>query len=110
MRAKVWMTGFLAMVLLFVLPVSGLVFAGDLDDGISKYKDEAISADDQATKTDTNINFIVLDAIATSQKRQKEGNANTNFNDGSGDNNENSVVVGPGSNVDKVINVNVGRP
>ena len=83
------------------------VFAGDLDDGISKYKDEPISADDEALKTSPNINFIVLEAISSSQKKRKsgEGGRISNFDDGTGDNNENSIVVGPGSDVREVTNV-----
>ena len=103
MIARVFITGVLALIVLFFLPVSDLVYAGDLDDGISKYSDESISSDDQALKTDTNINFIVLEAISSSQKKNKT--STTNFNDGSGDNNENSVVVGPGSQVGDVTNV-----
>jgi len=80
-----------------------------LDDGISKYTDEAISGDDQALKPDTNINFIVLEAISNSQKSQKQGDSNSNFNDGSGDSNENSIVFGPGAKADKVINVVIQR-
>ncbi len=109
MTAKVCITGVLAMMVLCFLPVSNLVYAQDLDDGISKYTDEAISGDDQALKPDTNINFIVLDAISTSQKSRKQGNSNSNFNDGSGDNNQNSIVLAPGAKADKVINVNVQR-
>ncbi len=85
--------------------MGNLVLGGDLDDGISKYKDDSISANDQVGKTDTNINFIILESMAEAQKRQKAGDKNANFNDGSGDNNENSVVVESGAQVDKVINI-----
>jgi len=107
MTARVYITGLLAMVVLFFLGVSNLVYAQDMDDGISKFTDESISGDDQALKPDTNINFIVLEAISTSQKGQ--GDSNSNFNDGSGDNNENSIVFGPGAKADKVINVVIER-
>ena len=103
MTVRLCITGVLAMMVLFFLPISDLVYAGDLDDGISKYKDESISGDDQALKTDKNINFIVLEAISSSQKKGKS--ATSNFNDGSGDNNENSIVVGPGTQVGDVTNV-----
>lgn len=97
-------TGFAVLGLTWMLAGSP-VYAGDLDDGISKYTDESISADDQALKTDKNINFIVLEAISRSQTKGKQGDQNTNFNDGSGDDNENSIVVGPGTQTGDIINV-----
>ncbi len=95
--------GTIVILMLCFLPVSNVVYSGDLDDGISEYRDESIRADDAALKTDKNINFIVLEAISNSQKKNKS--ATSNFNDGSGDNNENSVVVGPGTQVGDVTNV-----
>ena len=99
---------FPAMVMSF-LSVGERVFAGDLDDGISKYTDESISADDQALKADTNINFIVLKAQAQAQMRKKAGDKNANFNDGSGDQNENSVIVGPGTQTGDIYNIIVEK-
>ncbi len=95
-----------AMVMSLIVP--GLVFAGDLDDGISKYTDESIAADDTMGKPGTNINFIVLDAMAQAKAKQKKGgkgDKTSNFNDGSGDNNENSVVIGPGTQTGNIYNV-----
>ena len=96
-------TGVLVIMALCFLPISNIVYSGDLDDGISEYKDESIRGDDAALKTDKNVNFIVLEAISNSQKKNKS--ATSNFNDGSGDNNENSIVVGPGTQVGDVTNV-----
>ena len=95
MTARVCITGVLAMIVLFVLPVSDYVYAGDLDDGISKYTEESISGDDQALQTDTNINFIILEAISNEKKQQEK--CKKNSNDGSCDNNENSVIIGAGA-------------
>lgn len=100
-----WLIIILAALIIPALSAGSFVLASDLDDGISKFTDESIDADDKMGKPDTNVNFIVLDSMAEAQKRQKAGDKNANFNDGSGDNNENSVVVESGSQVDKVINV-----
>ncbi len=103
MTIKKFSAGIFVMMMLSVLSLSNIGYSGDLDDGISEYKDESIRGDDAALKTDKNINFIVLEAISNSQKKNKS--ATSNFNDGSGDNNENSVVVGPGTQVGDVTNV-----
>lgn len=123
----------LALTVLINLTVSISVRAGDMDDGISKYTDENIAADDNLGSKDTNISFIVTDAIAKSKMwehtAQKEDEANEvetgkdgeddkdtkksrdkkknriNYNDGTDESNENSIVIGAGSQVDKVINV-----
>ncbi len=76
--------------------------AGELDDGISTYTDEKIKDDDQALKPDTNMSFIIQDAISASKKSKKDS---SNFNDGSGENNQNSIIVGPGTQTGDVINV-----
>jgi hypothetical protein len=103
-----WMI-IMALSAFLVLNPGNLVYADDLDDGISKYSDESISGDADMGQADTNINFIVLDALAEAKKRQKSGNENANFNDGSGDSNQNSVVVGPGSDVKEIYNINLGQ-
>ena len=110
MNYKSLIIGVAAITAVTLLSGGNFVQADDLDDGISKYKDESIAADDTAGKTDTNINFIVMEAMTEAKKRQKAGDENANFNDGSGDSNQNSVVVGQGAQVDKVININVGNP
>ena len=104
MRNK-WLIIILAVLIVPAFGIVSLSFGGDLDDGISKYKDDSISANDKIGKTETNVNFIVLESMAEAQKRQKAGDKNANFNDGSGDSNENSIVIESGANVDKVINV-----
>jgi hypothetical protein len=109
MKYKTFMTVVMAVAAVTLLSVGNFALAGDLDDGISKYTDEGISGDAEMGKTDTNINFIVLESMAEAKKRQKSGDQNSNFNDGSGDNNQNSVVVGQGAQVDKVININVNK-
>ncbi|NOS77766.1 MAG: hypothetical protein HOP35_07445 [Nitrospira sp.] len=88
-----------------VLPFPGnghFVFAGDLDDGLSTYTEEPISADDEALKADKNINFVVQQAKT---KAQKKNDKNTNFKDGGGDQNQNSIVVGAGAQTGDIINV-----
>jgi hypothetical protein len=104
------------MVLLCVLIVpfmgAGICFGGsDLDDGISKFTDESISQDDKIGKSDTNVNFIILNAIATAKAKQKKGDtAASNYNDGSGDNNENSVVIGAGTTgIREIYNINISQ-
>lgn len=123
----------LGLAALIVLAAALQVHAGDLDDGISKYTDESIAGDDNLGGKDTNISFIVTDAIAkskmwehtaqkedavndagtgedgenseTTQKSSKKSKNRINYNDGADENNENSIVIGAGSQVDKVINV-----
>ena len=108
MRNK-WLIIILAAVIVPALGIGSFVLGSDLDDGISKYKDDSISANDKVGKTDTNINFIILESMAEAQKRQKAGDKNANFNDGSGDNNQNSVVCEVGAKCD-VVNIVVGSP
>lgn len=90
MKNRLFMMMFCAMMVGVFLAGGASVRAGDLDDGISKYKDESISADDEATKTDKNISFIVQKAISSGQKKRQASG---------GDDNENSIVVGEGANV-----------
>ncbi len=78
--------------------------AGELDDGISTYRDDPIKDDDQALKPDTNLNFIIQDAISASKSGRNDRDS-TNFNDGNSENNQNSIVVGPGTQTGDVINV-----
>ncbi len=106
MLVRGYLSGVVVLMALSFLPVSNVVYSSDLDDGISKYRDEAIRGEDQALKTDKNINFIVLEAISNAKKNKES--STSNFNNGEGDNNENSIVVGPGSQVGDVINVIVG--
>ena len=109
MKFKTFITVVMAVAAVTLLSGGNFALGSDLDDGISKYSDEGISGDAKMGKTDTNINFIVLESMAEAKQRQKAGDENANFNDGSGDNNENSVVVGSGSQVDKVINININK-
>jgi hypothetical protein len=106
----------LLMVLLAGMEMGArIVYADDFSDGMGEYTEDAISADDSiGGNKATNINYIVVDALGKSMsKREKDGsdkgtskgNSVSNLNDGSGDNNQNSVVVGPGSNVDKIYNI-----
>ncbi len=75
--------------------------ASDLDDGISKYTDESISADDEMGKPDKNIKFIIENSKSQAKVAEKStgGSNNTTTGSNSGDNNRNSVVMGAGSNV-----------
>ena len=110
MKYKTLITVVMAFAAVTLLSGGNFALGSDLDDGISKFKDESIGGDSKMGKADTNINFIVLESMAEAKARQKAGDENANFNDGSGDSNENSVVVGSGAQVDKVININVGNP
>jgi hypothetical protein len=99
---------------IFLLLAGGTILlqAADTDDGISEYTDEPIAGDDTMGSKDTNINFIVIDAIGKAKMKrkqasdgQKDPNDQSNYNDGSGDSNTNSIVLEPGSKVDKVYNI-----
>lgn len=85
--------------------------ASDFNDGISKFTDEPIAADDKLGDKDTNINYIITYAIGKAKAakhqalRATKKELRTNYHDNSGDNNENSIVIEPGSKIDKVINV-----
>lgn len=93
--------------LVTVISMSGLniSYGGDLDDGISRFTDESINADDSLGKPDININFIVLDAMSKWRRKGKEDNKRIAGLNGSGDSNENSVVVEPGAVIDTIINI-----
>ncbi len=93
---------FLVSICLMGMPLG---YAGELDDGISDYKDEPIEADDAALETDTNLSFTIVDSISSA----KSGKGTSNFNDGKGDNNQNSIVVGPGTETGDIINVIIDR-
>jgi len=76
------------------------VRAGDLDDGISKYTDDSIAADDELGKPSKNIKYIIEKAKSQAKVSEKSsGKGNTKTGKNSGDSNENSVVMGAGSNV-----------
>jgi len=89
--------------------------AGDLDDGISSFTEGSISADDDLGSKDTNVNFIVTDAIAKAKVVQHQSevkSADSAQNKGNRINlnndkeyNENSIVLAPGSKADKVYNI-----
>lgn len=67
----------------------------DLDDDISKYKDDPISKWDELGKDTPNISFIIAEAL---------GRINLKDNDSV---NINSVVVGPGSIVGDIYNIHL---
>jgi hypothetical protein len=136
-----WMRSFGVMVFGFLLTgmMTVQVWAGDLDDDISKYKDDSVKEYDNLGKPDTNISFIVSDALGKAkvweyqmqkenvvkepgevkkdakaekkkQNKRKRDKGNINMNDGSGDSNENSIVIGTGAEVlGPIINVNVEK-
>lgn len=92
---------------LFILPmvfVGTCLWAGDLDDGISKYTDESISKDDQMGQADTNINFIIVQAMSNAAA-EKDRDKNISSDGSGGDTNINSVIVGPGANVKEIYNI-----
>lgn len=49
------------------------LFAGDLDDGISKYSDDGIAKNDELGTADININFIKMDAKSRAKVRARKG-------------------------------------
>jgi hypothetical protein len=76
------------------------VRASDLDDGISKFSDDSIAADDELGKPGKNIKFIIEKSKSQAKVSEKSsGKGNTKTGSNSGDNNRNSVVMGAGSNV-----------
>jgi len=76
------------------------IFASDLDDGISKFTDDSIAADDEMGKPDKNIKFIIEKSKSQAKVAEKSsGKGGTKSGSNSGDNNRNSVVMGAGSNV-----------
>jgi hypothetical protein len=76
------------------------VRAGDLDDGISKFTDDSIAADDELGKPSKNIKYIIENAKSKAKVSEKSsGKGSTKTGKNSGDSNENSVVMGAGSNV-----------
>ena len=85
-----------------------LGYGGDLDDGISDYKEEPIAADDAALETDTNLSFTIVESISAA----RSGNGISNFNNGKGDNNQNSVVIeaGVGDINGDITNVIIQQP
>lgn len=80
------------------LTASG-VFAGDLDDGISKYTDDGMASWDDLGKSDKNIKFIVLNAKSKATLGNNGKNKVDDASKKSGDANMNSVVMGAGTNV-----------
>ena len=68
-----------------------LTYAGDLDDGMGKYTDEKIQADDEALEPDINESFIVVGASS--------GGSSSDDKDAVVDKNENSIIVGPGADI-----------
>lgn len=101
------------LVSLILISGYGLAFAGDLDDGISKFTDGNISTYDDLGKADKNVSFIVQDALSKAAVGQKS--AERGATEGSGgsspactkDANMNSAVFGAGSNVRDVTIVDV---
>jgi hypothetical protein len=69
----------------------------DLEDDISKYKDDPIAKWDELGKESVNINFIIAEALG----RIKLNGKNVNIN---------SVVIGPGSNVGDIYNIHLNEP
>ena len=95
----------LSAIILTVGVTSVVALAGDLDDGISTYKDESIDDDGELGDADININFIVLDAISSAKMNQDDDNVN--ISDASGDSNKNSVVCEVGAECGSIINIDL---
>ncbi len=84
---------YLLFAALFFMLSGSVVYAGDLDDGISKYSDDSISANDNLGDPDKNVKYIIMRAKSQAAMGNKKGQGAT------GDGNMNSVVMGAGSNV-----------
>jgi hypothetical protein len=108
--------GLLALLLALIFSAPGTGLADDLDDGISKATDDALSKDDELGQADKNINFIKLKAKSQAQVRSKDGTGGVDQKNGQGgtaqgggqagaqksgpaSGNMNSVLVGPGGSV-----------
>jgi hypothetical protein len=92
----------ISFILLVLFIVSGniTVFAGDLDDGISKFTDGSISSEDDMGKADKNIKFIIMNSKSRAKVAEKSGGAGkTRTGKTTGDHNQNSVVMGAGSKI-----------
>jgi len=76
--------------------------ASDLDDGISKYTDESIEADDKIGDPDKNIKYIITKAKAQAAAGEKSGSTATGGSSSSSSGNMNSVVMGAGSKADNI--------
>ena len=91
---------YLVLVSVFLISGSNLVFAGDLDDGISKFTDCSISSYDELGKADKNIKFIIMNSKSRAKVAEKAGGGgSTTTGKTTGDNNRNSVVMGAGSKI-----------
>jgi hypothetical protein len=111
--SKIVLIGIAGLAFLWVSVPQAL--AADTDDGISEFNEEPISADDNLGSKDTNVKFVVADAIAKAKMKANaskddkdsgnDGKTRSNVNTGDDENNQNSVVVGAGSKVDKVYNI-----
>jgi hypothetical protein len=89
---------YLVLVSVFLISGNNLVFAGDLDDGISKFTDGSISSYDDLGKADKNIKFIIMNSKSRAKVAEKAGGSTTTGKT-TGDNNRNSVVMGAGSKI-----------
>jgi hypothetical protein len=78
------------------LIVTSAAVADDLDDGISKQTDDAVSGYDELGSKDRNIKFIKMNAKSQAKVRS---NKDGQVAGASGGANMNSVVMGPGSNI-----------
>ncbi len=74
---------------------SSAALANDLDDGISKHTDDAVSGYDELGSKDRNITFIKMNAKSQAKVKSKGGTV-TGTSSGT---NMNSVVMGAGSNI-----------
>ena len=66
-------------VFITIVSAGNLLWAGDLDGGISTHKDESIEDDSKMGDPDVNINFIILDAVSSSKKK-KDKDKDKNIN------------------------------
>lgn len=72
-------------------------FASDIDtDGISRYKDDAISKHSELGDPEPNVSFIILNAKSKAKVLSRKGEQAAN---GGGSANLNSVILGAGGTV-----------
>lgn len=92
----------------FFCVVTSISMADDMDDGISKYTDDAISKSDQVFQSDKNISFIKMKAKGAASGGGGSKASVTDTAAAAGGN-INSVLVGPGSKIRDIYIIDEGH-
>lgn len=87
-----------AVTIILVPLIHGGVWAGDMDDGISKFTDDGVDKYDEMGKPDQNIKFIVMNAKSKAAMMQNSKSGD-NLSGGDSTSAMNSVILGAGSKV-----------